>query len=179
MFTQENMLKEIFERQKALQNHIYSKHDMRDRDGNVLTIERVMAEAQDGLFGANHEPMKALLQMTRAISDEVMEIEDCLVWKHWSKAKLGEKEYPDQNQAERATQVAIEVVDILHFVVNTWLALGLDYEQLAAVYEEKRRINEERAKGNYNTARKTNADNDSLASRLAPILYPESSNWDD
>lgn len=170
-------LKTIFEQQKALQDKIYEKNDIRDRDGNVLTIARVMQEAREGKFGPNHEPMRSLRDMVRAMRAELDEIDECLVYKHWSKAQLGEKVYPDQAPAERAVQVAVEIVDILHFVVNSCLALGIDSDDLLALYEEKRAINEERTNTNYNTAKKTNTDNDGLAARAARRIYPDSGSW--
>ena len=85
---------------------------------------------------------RALKEMTLGLMMECSEMMDWLPWKHW---KLGE----DLNVAEVRKEVAIETIDILHFLINMWVMLGLNWDDVVALYEVKNAENRRRAEGGY------------------------------
>lgn len=78
-----------------------------------------------------------------ALMLECAELIEELQWKPW---KATTDTFPVRNTKEH---IAAEAVDVLHFLAHLLNAAGVTEEQLNTVYEEKRRVNAERARGGY------------------------------
>jgi dimeric dUTPase (all-alpha-NTP-PPase superfamily) len=63
-------------------------------------------------------------------------------WKHWSHAK------PFFNRA----RVLEEVVDVMHFLANMLVAIGVSDDELEATYQAKQETNRQRQRDRYEAA---------------------------
>lgn len=58
-------------------------------------------------------------------------------WKDYS-------DWTDEKRVEQLQKAKEEYIDILHFVINVGLALGLDSDEIVEMYKEKNKLNIER-----------------------------------
>ncbi|QSR87904.1 dUTPase [Methylacidiphilum caldifontis] len=84
--------------------------------------------------------MQWLLNYTRAISQELAELVDCIPWKWWAKYQK-----PDLQNAR------VEVVDLLHFLVSTAQLLDMSADDLFEAYTKKHLVNVKRIDGGYHS----------------------------
>jgi len=93
-----------------------------------------------------------------AMSNELEELRDCTFWKHWCKeAKQGRRFEINDLQNAR-----VEVIDMLFFWISLAQCLGLDADDVVALYNQKLGVNHKRQDENYSMAEKTEDDNKSI-----------------
>ena len=142
------MLAEIFSMQTKLNDYVFQKKDIRDNDGSVMTMARLMEQAsgQDGL-GPNTEVNKWLGNYLTALDDESRELREELLWKWWSKDHLNMQ------------NIRVEIVDQLHFWISLAMSSGMDAQKVYDVYVQKNQVNIDRQNSDYSKASKTEDDN--------------------
>lgn len=159
-------LSHIFAIQGAFADLCFSNNDIRDSSGEFVTCKKVAEDAVQLRHGYNELFVKWTWEMLRALKDECRELEDLLPWKHWSKTQMGEKEHPEATQKERLNHLRLELVDQIHFIVEALIFSGMTAESAYQLYIEKNKVNIARQEQNYNDARKTEDDNNAVASRF-------------
>jgi hypothetical protein len=143
-----DMLRELFNMQAALNNATFAKYDIRDGDGNVLTMEALKFYAhREDLLGPNSLTNTWLGKYLQALNAESEELQKSLLWKWWSK---------DGVDIQNAR---VEIIDQLHFWISLALTAGLDADDVMNLYKKKNAVNLERLRTGYSQATKTEADN--------------------
>ncbi len=142
-----DMLRSIFQMQADLNNYIFAKQNLRTSDGKMLTMANISSAVDQGCLGVNELPNEWLGRYTKAIEDELRELQQDLLWKWWSKDALN------------LQNVRIELVDMLHFLVSAFISSGMTPDQLYAIYKQKHAANVARQDSGYSMKTKTEADN--------------------
>ena len=140
-------LEEIFAKQSALNDEIFAKQDIRDRDGKVLTMAAIRAGLERGELGPNGLPNLWLRNYLTALKSEAVEIEEELLWKWWSKDRLDMQ------------NIRVEIVDLMHFLTSMALVAGLSADEFHRLYTKKHDVNRQRQEQGYSKATKNEADN--------------------
>ena len=140
----------LFSMQTELNDRIFVKKDIRDREGKTLTMATLMAEAAQGELGPNTKVNEWLGKYLQAMDDESRELRDELLWKWWSKDHLDMQ------------NIRVEIVDQLHFWISLALTAGMDAESVFKVYMQKNAVNHARQDSGYSKATKTEADNQAV-----------------
>jgi len=154
-----NPLAHMFEIQKDYVNLCFHENDMRDRDGKPLTCEKIADEFRQNLLQTRQLPNIWVKIMLDNIVKEAKEASDLMVDKYWSKEEIGEAAYPNLSQEERKVQLAIELVDIWHFLMETFIFIGFSPEMFYDMYIGKNKVNVQRQENKYNAAFKDENDN--------------------
>lgn len=131
------MLKELFEQQAKLNKRIgFDASAMRE----------------------NFDPLVAgkwINNFLMAMSNELEELRDCTYWKHWcSEAQEGRRFELNDLQNAR-----VEVIDMLFFWISLAQCLGLDADDVMAIYQQKLSVNHRRQDTGYSMQHKTEQDN--------------------
>lgn len=127
----ERGLQILFEDHVALSDFIFNMNGANKHFGNCGLVEmREMARRGD--CGPNDPPTVWLLRFLRAIKAEVEELEGSISWKWWRK------------DVTDLQNVRVELIDIFHFIISAAVASGMDGNDFASVYYEKRRLNYDR-----------------------------------
>lgn len=93
------------------------------------------------------ELLKRVRFNREAIEDEFAEIMDMLPWKEWKTYKArGEG---DPISEDDRIELAYELVDILHFLFNLFIALGVDWQLMLNIYLTKNLENQRRQREGY------------------------------
>jgi dimeric dUTPase (all-alpha-NTP-PPase superfamily) len=79
-----------------------------------------------------------VLNIARAMQQELAELVDCYPWKWWA-----------HYQKENEQNARVEVVDLLHFLVSLCLVLGIKPDELVAAYDAKMAVNTARQDSGY------------------------------
>ena len=140
-------LDEIFRLQSMLNDYIFKKKDLRDKEGNVLSTQKLVDEAQNENIGPNTVTNEWLANYLAAMDDESRELKEELLWKWWSKDTLDMQ------------NIRVEIVDQLHFWVSLALTAGMDSEKVFDLYYQKNKVNIERQDKDYSKSNKDEADN--------------------
>jgi dimeric dUTPase (all-alpha-NTP-PPase superfamily) len=140
-------LADIFQLQGELNDKIFKKQDIRDRDGNVLTMAAIQASLERGELGPNGLTNTWLRNYLKALSAEAEEVSEELLWKWWSKDQID------------LQNIRVEIVDIMHFLTSLALISGLTAEEFHRLYTAKHRVNENRQEQGYSKATKDESDN--------------------
>lgn len=141
-------LEEIFRMQALLNDYVFSKKDIRDREGRTLTMQTLFAQGSSGQpLGPNTEVNQWLGNYLTALDDESRELREELLWKWWSKDHLDMQ------------NIRVEIVDQLHFWISLALVAGMDAEKVFDIYLQKNKVNLERQDNDYSKANKTEGDN--------------------
>jgi len=141
-------LEELFRLQETLNDFVFSKQDLRDKNGKVLTMAALRSQAQgEEPLGPNTEVNQWLRKYLEALTDESRELGDELLWKWWSKDKLDMQ------------NIRIEIVDQLHFWLSLAITAGMDAEKVFDIYMQKNKVNIERQNSSYSKENKNEADN--------------------
>lgn len=149
--TSNDMLREIFRMQTLLNDYVFQKKDIRDRDGQILTMAKLLSQSsEEEDLGPNTEVNQWLGNYLTALEDESRELREELLWKWWSKDYLN------------LQNIRVEIVDQLHFWVSLALTAGMDAEKVYDIYLQKNRVNLERQDKGYSKASKTEDDNRSI-----------------
>nr|AGS52893.1 dUTPase [uncultured bacterium contig00016] len=141
-------LEELFRLQETLNDYVFSKQDLRDRNGKLLAMAALREQAQSGeALGPNTEVCQWLRKYLEALTDESKELGEELPWKWWSKDKLDMQ------------NIRIEIVDQLHFWLSLAMTAGMDAEKVFDIYMQKNKVNIERQNAGYSKENKNEADN--------------------
>lgn len=85
-----------------------------------------------------HEQQSWLLKYTRAMSQELAELIDCVPWKWWAKYQT----FDTQN-------AKIEIIDLLHFLISLCMIMRISPDDLVDLYKAKHRVNMQRQDAGY------------------------------
>ena len=146
----QDKLHTLFAMQTELNDRIFAKKDIRDREGRVLTMAALRAEAEQGQLGPNTKVNEWLGKYLEALNDESRELREELLWKWWSKDSLDMQ------------NIRVEIIDQLHFWMSLALTAGLNAESVFNLYMQKNAVNHERQESGYSKATKNEADNRNL-----------------
>ena len=160
------MLADIFRMQRDLANYIFAKRDIRDRDGNVLTVETIARDA----VALDLRPVGLLNEWLRktveCIRDECKELDEVLPWKYWAGDEIGQKAHSDMSPGERLVHVRIELIDVIFFALEGLLFTGATVDDVYETYRRKWEKNVRRQDNDYRVATKTEEDNNEIATTL-------------
>lgn len=146
-----DMLEDIFSMQTILNDYVFQKKDIRDREGKILTMQTLMEQgSQTEALGPNTEVNQWLANYLTALDDESRELREELLWKWWSKDHLNMQ------------NIRVEIVDQLHFWVSLAMTAGMDAQKVYDIYLQKNKVNIERQNSNYSKASKTETDNQNI-----------------
>ncbi|MDR2582025.1 MAG: dUTPase [Fibromonadaceae bacterium] len=139
---------ELFRLQEVLNNFVFTKQDLRDNNGKVLTMAALREQAMGAEpLGPNTEVNEWLRKYLEALTDESKELGEELLWKWWSKDKLDMQ------------NIRVEIVDQLHFWLSLAITAGMDAEKVFDIYVQKNKVNIERQNAGYSKENKNEADN--------------------
>jgi len=145
-------LEEIFRMQAILNDYVFAKKDIRDREGKTLTMQTLFEQGSGAApLGPNTEVNLWLGNYLTALEDESRELREELLWKWWSKDTLDMQ------------NIRVEIVDQLHFWISLALSAGMDANKVFDIYLQKNRINLERQDSGYSKTTKSESDNKSIA----------------
>ncbi len=144
-------LDQLFALQLELNDRIFAKKDIRDNEGEVLTMAALMAEAQKTGLGPNTKVNEWLGKYLQALDDESRELKEELLWKWWSKDHLDMQ------------NIRVEIIDQLHFWMSLAMTAGLDAEAVFRIYMQKNAVNHARQENDYSKANKSEAENKTIA----------------
>ena len=140
-------LDEIFTKQSALNDEIFAKQNIRDRQGRVLTMAAIAEELQRGELGPNGLLNLWLRNYLTALKAEAAEMDEALLWKWWSKDRLD------------LQNIRVEIVDLMHFLTSLALVAGLTADDFHRLYVRKHDVNRQRQEQGYSRATKDETDN--------------------
>lgn len=140
-------LNEIFALQSTLNDGIFKKQDIRGPDGQVLTMSAIHAALERGELGPNGLTNQWLRNYLRALQDECVELDRELLWKWWSKDKIGMQ------------NIRVEIVDMLHFLVSLALTAGMSADEFHRLYMAKHEVNQKRQESGYSKENKNEEEN--------------------
>jgi len=141
------MLEDIFKMQLELNDYVFKKNNLKDKSGNNLNMQSIIVAAEKEEMMVNDLPNEWLVNYSKAIKEELLELDDELLWKWWSKDKID------------IQNIRVELIDILHFLVSAMMCAGLSAEKVFDIYRQKHAINIKRQDTEYNKKIKTEDDN--------------------
>jgi dimeric dUTPase (all-alpha-NTP-PPase superfamily) len=141
------MLEDIFKMQLELNDYVFKKNNLKDKSGNDLNMQSIIASAEKEEMMVNDLPNEWLVNYSKAIKEELLELDDELLWKWWSKDKVDMQ------------NIRVELIDILHFLVSAMMCAGLSAEKVFDIYRQKHAINIKRQDTEYNKKIKSEDDN--------------------
>ena len=141
------MLEDIFKMQLELNDYVIKKNNLKDKSGNDLNMQSIIVAAEKEEMMVNDLPNEWLVNYSKAIKEELLELDDELLWKWWSKDKIDMQ------------NIRVELIDILHFLVSAMMCAGLSAEKVFDIYRQKHTINIKRQNTEYNKKIKTEDDN--------------------
>jgi len=97
----------------------------------VMTENGVVTFPKEYIANQKELRTKLLLDMVHAMDDEVSEFRGELPWKHWKKYKPEDMWYNNENVKLAA---GFELIDILHFMMESFILLGFDWEDIKKLY---------------------------------------------
>lgn len=133
----------LYERQRGLLELLQQNGKGPVGPGSLSVVDLALDPARP--LHMHDTRVRALLGQFDAIIHEAVEARDWLPWKHWKTYQA-----PSAHEALQIRgEVAVEVVDMLHFVLNAAILLGLGPKELAGVYAAKNQENRDRASRGY------------------------------
>ena len=142
-----DMLTRIFRMQTELNDYVFKKNDLKDISGNSLTMETIYADVNSGALKVNDLPNTWLSNYSRAMREEITELDEELLWKWWSKDEID------------IQNIRVELIDILHFLVSAMICSGLTPGRVYDIYRQKHAVNLNRQDSGYSRETKTEEDN--------------------
>ncbi len=142
-----DMLQRIFEMQSELNNYVFTKNNLSQNDGSALDMNAIFSAVNNGQLKVNDLPNTWLSKYSKAMSEEIVELDEELLWKWWSK-----DEVDIQN-------IRVELIDILHFLVSAMICAGLTPDKVFDIYCKKHSVNLNRQDTGYSKKTKTESDN--------------------
>ena len=141
------MLGTIFEMQAELNDYVFKKNNLKDDSGATLVMDAIFNSVANGDLKVNDLPNKWLVNYSKAMQEEIKELNADLLWKWWSRDEID------------IQNIRVELVDILHFLVSAMICAGLTPEKVFDVYRQKHALNLNRQDTGYSKATKTDEDN--------------------
>ena len=145
-----DMLKRIFSMQSDLNDYVFKKNSLKDTSGNPLTMDTIFGEVNRGDLKVNDLPNVWLSNYSRAMREEILELDEELLWKWWSKDEID------------IQNIRVELIDILHFLVSALICSGLTPEKVYDIYCQKHAVNLSRQDSGYSMETKTEEDNKNI-----------------
>ena len=145
-----DMLGRIFEMQTELNDYVFSKNGIVDDHGNTLNMAAIFASANNGQLKVNELPNRWLANYSKAMREEINELDADLLWKWWSRDEIDMQ------------NIRVELIDILHFLVSAMICAGLTPQKVFDVYQQKHSVNLDRQDSGYNLKSKTENDNQNI-----------------
>ena len=142
-----DMLQRIFSMQSDLNDYVFKKNSLKDASGNPLTMDTIFTEVYRGGLKVNDLPNVWLSNYSRAMREEILELDEELLWKWWSKDEID------------IQNIRVELIDVLHFLVSALLCSGLTPEKVYDIYCQKHAVNLNRQDSGYSIETKTEEDN--------------------
>lgn len=133
--------------QTELNDTVFEKNRLHDDEGHVLNMHAIYSAAAGGKLKVNDLPNQWLSRYSRAMREELNELDEDLLWKWWSKDSVDMQ------------NVRVELIDILHFLVSAMICAGLTPEKVFDVYRQKHAVNLKRQDNDYDRQSKTEDDN--------------------
>ena len=146
-----DMLKRIFSMQSELNDYVFKKNNLKDASGNPLTMDAIFTEVNRGDLRVNDLPNAWLSNYSRAMHEEILELDEELLWKWWSKDEID------------IQNIRVELIDILHFLVSALICSGLTPEKVYDIYCQKHAVNLSRQDSGYSMETKTEEDNKNIS----------------
>ena len=111
-----------------------------DKLAEIFRMQEALNERIGVKLGAIDEPerTKWVLNYTRAMQQEIAELNDSVPWKWWAKYQ----KFDLQN-------ARVEVIDLFHFLISTAQALGMSSDDVFEAYVKKNRVNHARQDAGY------------------------------
>ena len=144
------MLNKIFEMQTELNDYVFTKNKLKDKSGQDLSMQSIMTAVAENKLMVNDLPNEWLSNYSKAMKEELIELDEELLWKWWSKDEIDMQ------------NIRVELIDILHFLVSAMMCAGLSAEKVFGIYQQKHAVNLKRQESNYKKATKTEEDNKSI-----------------
>jgi hypothetical protein len=141
------MLARIFQMQTELNDYVFNKNNLTDRNGDQLTMAAIFNAVQEAKLKVNDLPNQWLSNYSKAMREEINELDVDLLWKWWSKVEIDMQ------------NIRVELIDILHFLVSAMICSGLTADKVFDVYRQKHAVNFNRQDSGYNKKSKTEDDN--------------------
>jgi dimeric dUTPase (all-alpha-NTP-PPase superfamily) len=145
--TKNDMLARIFEMQTDLNDYVFRKNGLTGNDGEVLTMAAIFRDVQAGRLQVNDLPNTWLCRYSRAMKEELKELDEDLLWKWWSGDEVD------------LQNIRVELIDILHFLVSAMICAGLTADKVFDVYSQKHAVNVQRQDNGYSRKTKSEDDN--------------------
>ena len=145
------MLDKIFEMQTELNDYVFLKNKLKDKEGQGLIMEKIIAAATENKLMVNELPNEWLMNYSKAMKEELIELDEELLWKWWSKDEIDMQ------------NIRVELIDILHFLVSAMMCAGLDAEKVYDIYKQKHAVNLKRQDSDYKIETKTEEDNKTIS----------------
>ena len=146
-----DMLKRIFSMQSDLNDYVFRKNSLKDTSGNPLAMDTIFTEVNRGDLRVNDLPNVWLSNYSRAMREEILELDEELLWKWWSKDEID------------IQNIRVELIDILHFLVSALICSGLTPEKVYDIYCQKHAVNLSRQDSGYSMETKTEEDNKNIS----------------
>ena len=109
-----DMLQKIFEMQTELNNYVFKKNNLNNSDGETLAMDNIFNAVEDRALKVNDLPNQWLRNYSKAMHEEIIELDEELLWKWWSKDEID------------LQNIRVELIDILHFLVSAMICAGAD-----------------------------------------------------
>jgi len=145
-----DMLSKIFEMQTELNNYVFEKNNLKDNTGNTLNMQAVFEAVNNNELKVNELPNQWLSNYSKAMSEEIKELDEDLLWKWWSKDEID------------IQNIRVELIDVLHFLVSAMICAGLTPQKVFDVYQQKHSVNINRQDTGYSKNTKTEDDNKNI-----------------
>ena len=145
-----DMLKRIFRMQAELNDYVFKKNGLKDTSGKPLTMDTIYSDVSEGGLKVNDLPNAWLSNYSRAMREEILELDEELLWKWWSKDDID------------IQNIRVELIDILHFLVSALICSGLTPEKVYDIYCQKHAVNLNRQDSGYNMTTKSEEDNKNI-----------------
>lgn len=132
-------LDRLFNMQTKLNNNVFKLKDIRDHDGNTLTMSAILndALAAGSAITARNLSMQWQRNYLEAMIDESNEVKAELLKKWWS------------DKAANLDHIQEEIVDQLHFWISLALSAGMNANAVFNKYVEKNKVNFARMDSGY------------------------------
>jgi len=147
----QTMLDKIFEMQTELNDYVFAKNKLKDKLGQGLNMQAIIAAVAENKEMVNDLPNEWLVNYSKAMKEELIELDEELLWKWWSKDEIDMQ------------NIRVELIDILHFLVSAMMCAGLDADKVFGIYQQKHAVNLKRQDSNYKKATKTEEDNKGIS----------------
>ena len=141
------MLEDIFRMQLELNDYVFKKNNLKNKSGDVLNMQAIITSVKNEDMMVNDLPNKWLVNYSKAMKEELSELDEELLWKWWSKDEIDMQ------------NIRVELIDILHFLISAMMCAGLTAEKVFDIYQQKHAVNIKRQDMDYNKKIKTEDDN--------------------